>query len=371
MLFSRLNIWPLFLGPLKLSLKALGFIFFFLALAALSPSQARAQDQPLGLGYVDPLGAIIIQAALDNGYFSEEGLTVTPILADNLSSLLGKKTIIGGVLDYQALFLASQGQDLVFSAGLYSGFLELAGKEVGANQIAIATVDPLSGPAVAAAKYYQSLGHGSSQDIKWIKVPEDGLVKAVTSGQANVLTRWQLAKPDPKEPWASLTYKAHGPHAHGLASGSEFSPDGYQIIHQAKAHLPKAPEGAKHANPHAGHTADHHFYQAFVVLENNFVTAQKAKATAITRALIRGARWVGDNKEKAARLGLDKKFWTGSQDDLEGEIGRYMWMPGVSQAREHLKTYIHEGLKNGGLPAKTEEKSFFEKVFVQLLPDFS
>ncbi|MDR1577741.1 MAG: ABC transporter substrate-binding protein [Deltaproteobacteria bacterium] len=366
----------------------------------ISPT-ATAQDKPLGLGYADPLGALIIQAAINEGYFSDEGLTVTPIATDNWADFLEKKTVVGGVLDYQALLLAHKGASLVFTGGLYSGFLELVGREPIPGKTILATEDPLSGPAVAAAKYFESRGLDSSRDIKWLKVAKDDLVKAVLSGQASALTRWQLAQPDPQEPWGSLVYapKAHS-HGHGHSSGSgsgsghgpgsshgasdhgasekpratpppdQTNKDGYQIIYLAKAHLPQAPAGAKGANPHAGHTAEHHFFQAFPVLASDFINADKAKATAITRALIRGARWVGENKDQAAQLGVAQKIWPGSKAELVGEIGRYMWMPGVSQAREHLKTYLHQGIKRGALPANVDEKILFEKVFVQLLPDF-
>jgi hypothetical protein len=48
-----------------------------------------------------------------------------------------------------------------------------------------------------------------------------------------------------------------------------------------------------------------------------------------------------------------------------------MWMPGVSHAKEHLKYYIHEGIKRGVFSNGLDEKAFFDQAFSQVLPDVS
>jgi ABC-type nitrate/sulfonate/bicarbonate transport system substrate-binding protein len=108
-----------------------------------------------------------------------------------------------------------------------------------------------------------------------------------------------------------------------------------------------------------------------VVLDGKLAKEDPKTSAAIARALIRGAKWTGENREKAAKLGVEKKLWKGDEKSLGLELRRYMWMPGVNQAKEHLKTYIHEGIGRGSLPAGTDEKAFFEKIFVQVLPDLS
>jgi ABC-type nitrate/sulfonate/bicarbonate transport system substrate-binding protein len=57
--------------------KSLAFIFILSGLFISKTS--LAQDNAFGLGYIDPIGSIIIEAAIDEGYFSEEGLTVTAV----------------------------------------------------------------------------------------------------------------------------------------------------------------------------------------------------------------------------------------------------------------------------------------------------
>ncbi|MDR0550010.1 MAG: hypothetical protein LBI10_11470 [Deltaproteobacteria bacterium] len=405
------------------------FSLIVMAIFLTSSSFLWAQNRDLALGYLTPDGGIAIYAAISQGYFAEEGLNVTPVAikdAANFKTLIENKTIVGGEFTGEALVLAANGLNIGFTAGLYSGFLEIIGLPLNPGQITLVTVDPLSGPAVAAARRLRALGLNPDQDVKWTTAPEDQLTKTLLKGAATDLARWNLAAPAPKEPWAPAQVASHdhgGGHGHGgqdpkasakspatssdLSHGhkaeNKASPDSaspsqpsahghgptqdaalnsadqdsksdskYAIIFSARALLPKAPPGAApSANPHAHHTAEHHLFNSFVVLSGQFIKDDQKTAVAVTRALIRGARWTGENKDQAADLGLDKKLWPGDRQSLVGELGRYMWMPGVSQAKEHLKTYIHEGIGRGKLPAQTDEKAFFDKVFIQLLPDLN
>jgi NitT/TauT family transport system substrate-binding protein len=108
-----------------------------------------------------------------------------------------------------------------------------------------------------------------------------------------------------------------------------------------------------------------------VILSRDLYDRDPAKAAAITRAWIRGARWVGENPEAAAELGVSAGIWDGDADSLRKEIDRYMWMPGVAHAKEHLKSYVHEWKGRGLLPKDTDEEEFFGKLFIQALPDVS
>ena len=74
-------------------------------------------------------------------------------------------------------------------------------------------------------------------------------------------------------------------------------------------------------------------FEPFVVLDKNFAADDPEKAGAITKALIRRARWAGENPEKAAGLAIGKGYWARSKEDLVAEIARYMWMPGLAMRR--------------------------------------
>jgi hypothetical protein len=86
---------------------------------------------------------------------------------------------------------------------------------------------------------------------------------------------------------------------------------------------------------------------------------------------MRGSRWVGEHPDEAADLALEAKLWSGDKASLLKELGGHMWMPGVKQARAHIKVYIHEWVARGLLPPDTDEAAFFERLFPELLPELN
>ncbi|MDR0621200.1 MAG: hypothetical protein LBJ61_04925, partial [Deltaproteobacteria bacterium] len=150
---------------------------------------------------------------------------------------------------------------------------------------------------------------------------------------------------------------------------SEAKGDGFNVLFSASASLPPHDPNDTSGNPHAKHTSAHHLFESFVVLDKNLAKDDPQTTAAITRALIRGAQFVGENREQVADLAIKNGIWSGSKEAFLAEIARYMWMPGVSHAKEHLRYYIHEGLKRGTLPFNLDEKALFEQVFYQALPD--
>jgi ABC-type nitrate/sulfonate/bicarbonate transport system substrate-binding protein len=469
----------------------LGQVLFLSWLIFSGTGRLAAQEEILNLGFSDPLGGLIAAAAETEGYFAEEKLTVRarPVPAEEISSLLEKGILAGGISNFQALNAAAPNSQLVFTAGLYSGFLEIIGLNPRPDKIRLVTEDPLSGPAAAAARHFREIKVDPDK-IEWLKAPASDLVQTLLSGQASALARFEPAAADPAEPWAeslvprnssgrgnrrkpadfsrsspqppsgqehrsgssdsgpespsgvqppesgghsgaeaSGTGNLSGPQAssrghqagaeasgrerhagaeasgHGHHAGTESSgpgklsgspaasPEGqsqpeasspgrhsepaaasapgYKSIFQARAHLPKPPEGVKAVNPHAQHSAAHHFFESFVILDRRLVLKDPQKAAALTRALIRGARWIGENQEQAVQLGVREKIWPQETESLIGEIDRFMWMPGIRQAKEHLKIYIRQGLERGIFPAGTEEETVFKNIFVQILPDLS
>jgi NitT/TauT family transport system substrate-binding protein len=108
-----------------------------------------------------------------------------------------------------------------------------------------------------------------------------------------------------------------------------------------------------------------------VVIAKELPNSDPQLAAAITRALIRGARFVGENPDQAADLAISKGLWRGSKEALVNELTGYMWMPGVSHAKEHLRYYIHEGIDRGVYGSDLDEKTIFERVFIGVLPDLN
>ncbi|MDR3134897.1 MAG: hypothetical protein LBU69_02245 [Deltaproteobacteria bacterium] len=392
-------------------------------------------NEQIKLAYTQPAGGLALEAAISLGYFTEEGLEAqaVPLDPDELAKQLSSGNIKGGEVNYRGLKLAVADVPLVFTAGLYSGFVEilgLAGQPSVApdKKIVLAAEDLGSGPAVAAARHYLAEGIDPDTAITWLETKD--LIGSLESGKATAITRWELKRshvangsghgshvsqanaPGHKDSGHSSqghdsASQAPSSASHGHASNPQDHPGSSQgnaggsqgghasppsehplpsqghgiadngqapdlvVLFSASASLPQHDPKAKNANPHSGHTSAHHLFDSFVVIDKNLAKDNPGQAAAITRALIRGAKWVGENQGQAASLGLEKGVWKGSEESLASEIARYMWMPGVSHAKEHLRYYIHEGLKRGSLPSDLEESAIFDKVFFQALPDVS
>jgi hypothetical protein len=89
------------------------------------------------------------------------------------------------------------------------------------------------------------------------------------------------------------------PHGYGNFSGQNFV-----TIFSASSSLPAHDPSDNSGSPHAKHTSAHHLFEAFVFLDKNWAPKNPQTAAAISRALIRGARFVGENLEKAAELSI-------------------------------------------------------------------
>jgi ABC-type nitrate/sulfonate/bicarbonate transport system substrate-binding protein len=405
------------------------FLALFVSLAQ-APLQA---DDKIGLSYQGALGGIVLHAAIELGYFKEEGLEVEPIFSEveEIPGLLQKGKIVGGELNYTLYELVGKG--IGVTAGLYSGFLELIGEAPQKGQkIVVVSESPASGPAVAAARELRSKGIDSIKDVTWREEHPDRLLASLKAGEATLLARWGILVPGSGDP--GLGHGGHGAQAaagggdkppkgesggHGGHGGGDKPPQGesgghgghgahsnegqggqaamecpgapesdpkpqagvegqvsqetqtggFKVVYSARASLPKDDGGGKSANPHAKHTAADHFFDSFAYVSQDLYEKDPEKAAAITRALIRGAIWAGENTDAAADLGIRLALWEGDKAELVALINSFMWMPGVKHAKEHIKLYIHEWVARGLFPGETDENKIFEAIFIQALPD--
>jgi ABC-type nitrate/sulfonate/bicarbonate transport system substrate-binding protein len=360
--------------------------------------------------------------------------TAVRIPAEEFTEGVSSGRIVAGELDGSVLALYRDGAAIGPSAGLYSGFLEIFGRKTQPEKIRLAVESKGSGPAVAAARHYRTSGTDPDTAVEWVETGPDGLFKALQDDKASAFARWETRRAAPSgahgsgsgnppahgggqshgdqagkpqghgpngencEPPAQGGGHGQGPkgenpdpqaqgHAHGQAAppgGPQGHPEGHasgqhgsqlcdcETLYSASASLPPpSTDGSAPANPHAAHTAAHHFFTSFVVLTRGLYESDPALAAAVTRAWIRGAAWVGEHPDEAAKAGIEAKVWDKDQESLKREIERYMWMPGVTHAKEHVKAYIHEWIGRGLLPAGTDEGAFFNGLFIQALPDLN
>ncbi|MDR0621470.1 MAG: hypothetical protein LBJ61_06315, partial [Deltaproteobacteria bacterium] len=157
---GRLSVRPTSLPAPLLVLATLLAVTLALACAG----QARAQT-PVKLGYTSPGGGAVIQAAIAEGYFAEENLApeLVAVTPDELAQKIAAGDLKAGEINHLGLKLAVDGSPLVFTAGLFSGFVEILALPSGPSELkagdefTLAVVDAGSGPAVAAARHFRTL----------------------------------------------------------------------------------------------------------------------------------------------------------------------------------------------------------------------
>ncbi|MDR1109313.1 MAG: hypothetical protein LBP92_01110 [Deltaproteobacteria bacterium] len=325
-------------------------------LALLAGPAARGAEMALKIGHTGPIGGLVILVAAQNGYFSEEGLSVVPVpLAPTDLDGLPPSALAALVTNHEFARLVRRDIGARASAGLYGGLLEILGLGARPGRLALAVDGLGSGPAVAAARHFRGQGLDPLSDVDFLDRPGGLLRQAMESGEANALARWEKAWPG----------QADGDGQPRHSPGQAGDPGGLSVIFRGSDRLPKPRPGTR--NPHSGHVADSHLFEAFVVLFPDNYGRDDETSAAVSRALIRGARWIGRNLAAAAGMAKGNGLLPGDAEGIAAELSGYMWMPGVGQARDHLKSYAHEWLARGIVEGK-DEGEVFGRMFLEALP---
>jgi NitT/TauT family transport system substrate-binding protein len=93
------------------------------------------------------------------------------------------------------------------------------------------------------------------------------------------------------------------------------------------------------------------------------------KAAAYTKAILRGAKWVGENPDKAAALEVDNKYVPGEKKQIAALLASYYWRPSVSHAKDVAKFFIAEQKKDGILESTTDEAKLLDRLFATVVTD--
>jgi NitT/TauT family transport system substrate-binding protein len=112
-------------------------------------------------------------------------------------------------------------------------------------------------------------------------------------------------------------------------------------------------------------------YCCFVGVNGDLVKNNPAKAAAITRAILEGATWVGQNPQQAAQIESDNNYVGGDVSMNAAMLASYTWNPGVLQAENNIKWYISELKAQGILDASTNEDTLYNTIFGQVIPDYN
>lgn len=305
-----------------------------------SGSGGKARLVFLGELYEAPLFA-----AVEKGFFEEEGLEVELVREEpeHLYRQVSQDGADGALCDGRIFREIAEGAGIKLVAGLHSGCLQILAqensglknlKDLKNKSIGVEALG--NGPMTVAAALLRSNGIDPAGEVEWKELAGDIKEAALTAGAADAVACWEPTGEEGEGGAATrVLYSASGGdsgHSHG--SGP------YQ-----------------------------HFYESFIGLSERLIEGEPERAAAVARALLRATDWVSENTEEAVRLAVDNEYVDGDYEYNARLMGCYMWMPGVRNAQNNIKTYIKEQKALSILEPSLDENDFFNKVYVQIIPD--
>jgi NitT/TauT family transport system substrate-binding protein len=274
--------------------------------------------------------------AYKEGFFKEEGLNVELIQAgsSDLTTGLDSGKIAAAEANFQWFEQIAQGLDVKLTAGIHSGCIslvtptnstiktvaDLAGKAVGVESIG-------GGPQIALLIALKELGIDPNT-ITWTAYPGDQLNEAVAKGEIVAYITWD---PFPSE---------------------AVSNDGYTSLLNIGTDAPFNDS-----------------YCCFVGVSGKVVKNNPAEAAAITKAILKGAEWVGENPQESAQIEIDNSYVGGTVQLNAALLASYNWHPSVSQAETNAQWWITEEQAAGILSNSTSVNTLYNQVFAQVITD--
>lgn len=301
----------------------------------LAGSALGSAPKKVRIGYYGTTCEAPVFAAIEKGFFAAEGLEVEAIKGDATSLreglALNKLDATDGLL-MQWVKPIEQGLNVKFTAGIHTGCVQilagsksgivslsgLAGKRIGVPAIG-------SGPHNLTARVLAGLGIDPKTGVEWRAFPNAELELALDKGEVDAIA---LA-----DPIAQIVVDK------GKAS---------TLLNSAKT----APYNEE--------------YCCLVVVNGKLVKDDPATAAAITRAILKAARWVSEHPQEAAALSVEKKY-VGGNPELNAKIlSGYKYLPSVKGGRDAIAIAAGQMQKAGILSPSTDIQLLARNSFVEL-----
>ena len=297
--------------------------------------QAAAENKHVRVGYIGLTCEASIFAAVENGFFKEEGLDIELVKCDwktyKDSLALGSYDFTQHLVMY-FLKPIEQGLDVKFLGGVHTGCLrvqvatnspikslaELRGKRIGVPGMG-------TPPFIFATRALSNAGLNPTKDVEWKVYPpaEQGL--AIDKGQVDAVAN--------AEPIGSML----------IGNGKVRN-----LADQAK----DAPYNTE--------------YCCEVVANGKWLSKNPQTAAAATRALLKGAKWVQTNPTAAAKMAVEKKYLAANPELNAIAISRLNYLPSVGRAESSVRTAADEMKKAGMLSPTTDPAELAKRAFIHL-----
>jgi NitT/TauT family transport system substrate-binding protein len=309
-----------------------------LGLFALGCGGSHSNEEPthLKVSYLGLTCEGPVFVAHERGFFKDEGLDVELVKTDwdGLREGLGMGHF--DATHHLVMYImkpVENGMDLKITGGIHTGCLRL---QAGINS-AIKKVEDLRGKTIAvpvigsppwmfANRVLAAHGLDPKKDVTWVTYPPDTMELALDQGKVDAVAN--------AEPIGTI-----------LISRGKVR----KLADQAED-LPWADE-----------------YCCAVVVNGALCRKHPQTAAKVTRALLRGAKYVSAHQAEVARLDVEKKYTAASVEINTQAIAALKYEPGIAKCRRNLDEIAMDLKKAGFLKPSTDPHELAERVW-QTLP---
>jgi NitT/TauT family transport system substrate-binding protein len=308
--------------------------------AALSASSgchrnSQASANKVRIAYIGLTCEAPIFVAYEKGFFKDEGIDVELVKTDwdsmkdglGLGRFDATHTLVAYVLKP-----IEQGLDVKISGGIHKGCLRIqAGTKTNIHTIddlrgkRIATSNMGSPPFLFTNRVLAAHGFDVTRDVTWVVYPNDAMELALGNGQIDAVCD--------SEPIGTMLLQ------HGKVR---------TVVDEAKD------------SPYSEE------YCCVVSLSGRFAAQNPSAAAKVTRAMMRGAAWVGVNPTAAARLSVEKRYLASTVEFNAAAISKLTYDPSVDRCREGLDVQARDLKKAGLLNASTDPADLIRRAWLPL-----
>ena len=276
-----------------------------------------------------------IFVAYEKGFFKEEGLDVELVKSDWDSMRdglgLGRFQATHHLVMYMVKPMEA-GLDVKLTGGIHTGCLRLqagnkttikSAKELKGKKIGITHMG--SPPFLFACRVLIAAGLDPKKDVKWFTFPAGAMSLALDQGRVDAV--------------------------------ASAEPIGTMLIAQDKVH--KVSDQAMDA-PYDDE------YCCAVIVNGRFARENPAGAAKVTRALLKGAKWVSLNPLAAAKLAVEKKYVAATAEINAQAIRALKYEPGVAKCKRNVREISLEMKKSGFLKSGTDPEELAKNAWLDL-----
>ncbi|MBP3956510.1 ABC transporter substrate-binding protein [Gemmata sp. G18] len=107
-------------------------------------------------------------------------------------------------------------------------------------------------------------------------------------------------------------------------------------------------------------------YCCAVVVNGEFARKYPAAAAKVTKAILKGAKWVQENPKAAAELGVEKKYIAAKVDINTQALMQLKYMPGVAKGKRSVEQAAEDMKKAKLLGASTDPAALAKRAWIDL-----